>query len=150
MVDKIIVAIFSNATAAYDAAKAIKNLKDTGDTKFKLKSGIIVTRDDRGDVSVVEAETHPFRGTKVGLVVGGLIGLMGGAPIAAVAALLGATVGAVNDSGMAILRSFKATSIEDAMHPGDTAVIVEADEATPNAVDDIVAQGGGRIFREAA
>ncbi len=150
MAEKIIVAIFSNVSAAYEAAHAIKDLKDAGGKEFKLKSGIIVAKDDRGDVSVLEAESHPFRGTKVGAVVGGLIGLIGGAPIAALGALLGATLGVVNDSGMAILRSFDATSIKDAMRPGDTAVIVEADEASPNAVDNIVAHGGGRVFRQAA
>jgi uncharacterized membrane protein len=149
MVDKVIVAIFNNANAAYDAARAINNLKDSGGTKFKLKSGVIMTKDDRGKVSVLEAESHPFRGTKVSAVLGGLIGLIGGIPLAAVGALLGATVGAINDSGMAVLKSATMTSIKNEMHPGMTAVIIEGHEASPNAVDDIVAQRGGRVFREA-
>jgi uncharacterized membrane protein len=108
-----------------------------------------VTKDDQGSVSVLESDVHPFHGTKVGVVVGGLIGLIGGAPVAAVAALLGATVGAINDAGMAILGSATVSSIKSEMKPGMTAVIIEADEASPNAIDDIVAQGGGRVFREA-
>ena len=149
MVDNIIVATFSNVNAAHDAARAIKDLKDAGGTKFKLKSGVIVTKDERGSVSVLESDVHLFHGTKVGVVVGGLIGLIGGAPVAAVAALLGATVGAINDAGMAILGSATVSSIKSEMKPGMTAVIIEADEASPNAIDDIVAQGGGRVFREA-
>ena len=149
MVDNIIVATFSNVNAAHDAARAIKDLKDAGGTKFKLKSGVIVTKDDQGSVSVLESDVHPFHGTKVGVVVGGLIGLIGGAPVAAVAALLGATVGAINDAGMAILGSATVTSIKSEMQPGMTAVIIEADEDSPNAVDDIVARGGGRVFRQA-
>ena len=149
MVDNIIVATFSNVNAAHDAARAIKDLKDAGGTKFKLKSGVIVTKDDQGSVSVLESDVHPFHGTKVGVVVGGLIGLIGGAPVAAVAALLGATVGAINDAGMAILGSATVSSIKSEMKPGMTAVIIEADEASPNAIDAIVAQGGGRVFREA-
>jgi len=109
-----------------------------------------VTKDDQGEVSVLESEVHPFRGTKVGAVVGGLIGLIGGAPLAAVGALLGATVGALNDSGMAVLKSFDMGAFKDDMKPGTTAVILEAHEASPAAVDEIVAQGGGRIFRKAA
>ena len=50
---------------------------------------------------------------------------------------------------MAILGSATVTSIKSEMQPGMTAVIIEADEASPNAIDDIVAQGGGRVFREA-
>ena len=150
MVDNIIVATFSDVNAACNAANAINELKNTGRKNFKLKSGIIVTKDDKREVSVLESETHPFRGTKVGAVVGGLIGLIGGAPLAAVGALLGATVGAVNDSGMAILQSFNMTSFKNEMQPGTTVVIIEANEASPTAVDDIVAQGGGRVFRKAA
>ena len=150
MLDNIIVATFSSVNAALNAANAIHALKETGDTNFKLKSGIIVTKDDQGEVSVLESEVHPFRGTKVGAVVGGLIGLIGGAPLAAVGALLGATVGALNDSGMAVLKSFDMGAFKDDMKPGTTAVILEAHEASPAAVDEIVAQGGGRIFRKAA
>jgi uncharacterized membrane protein len=148
MAENLIVAVFSNTQAACDVAGAIKNLESSG-SEIKLKSGILVTKDERGDVSVLDAESHPFRGSKVGIVVGGLIGLLGGAPIAAVGALLGATVGAINDSGMAILRSATVSSIKDAMHPGTTAVILEADEVHPNAVNEIVEQAGGRVFREA-
>ena len=150
MVDKLIVAVFDNVDAAYLAAKAIKVLKDASGAKFKLKSGILVTKDDRGDVSVLEAESHPFHGTKISAVVGGLIGLIGGPPLAALGALVGTTFGAINDSGKAILKSGSVAAIKDAMHPGTTAVIIEANEASPTAVDDIVAHGGGRVFRQAA
>ena len=67
MVDNIIVATFSNVNAAHDAARAIKDLKEAGGTKFKLKSGVIVTKDDQGSVSVLESDVHPFHGTKVGV-----------------------------------------------------------------------------------
>ena len=150
MVDQIIIATFSNVDAACNAAKAIENLKKTGLKNFKLKSGIIVTKDNQGDVSVLESEVHPFHGTKVGAVVGGLVGLIGGAPLAAVGALLGATVGAVNDSAMAIFKSFSMTAFKNEMQPGTTVVIIEATAANPTAVDDIVTQGGGRVFRKAA
>jgi uncharacterized membrane protein len=148
MADNIIVAVFGDANTACNAAHAINDLKDTGGANFKLKYGIVVTKDAEGDVSVLESEAHPFRGTKVGAVVGGLIGLLGGAPIAAVAALLGATVGGINDAGMAVLKSNMVTKVKSEMHPETTAVIIEADEENPAAVDDIVAKGGGRVFRK--
>ena len=100
-------------------------------------------------MSVLQSDVQLFHGTKVGVVVGGLIGLIGGVPLATVAALLGATVGLINDAGMAILGSATMTSIKSEMKPGMTAVIIEADEASPDAVDDIVAQGKGRVFRHA-
>jgi hypothetical protein len=57
-----------------------------------------------------------------------------------------ATEGLINDAGMAILGSATVSSIKSEMQPGMTPVIIEADEASPNAVDDIVAQGGGVSF----
>jgi hypothetical protein len=38
MTDRLIVATFRDTNAAYDAASAIKNLKDSGLTEFKLKA----------------------------------------------------------------------------------------------------------------
>ena len=150
MADNIIVAVFSSVDRAYETAKAIKDLKDARGSRFKFKSGIIIIKDVRGDVSVLESHAHPFRGMKVGAVVGGLIGLIGGAPIAAIGALLGSTMGAIGAAGTAILTSATVSSIKDAMHPGTVAVIVEAEEDNPKEVDDIVAKQGGRVFREAA
>jgi uncharacterized membrane protein len=150
MADNIIVAIFSSVDPAYETAKAIIDLKDAPGSGFKFKSGIIVTKDARGEVSVLETESHPFRGMKVGAVVGGLIGLIGGAPIAAIGALLGSTLGAIGAAGTAILTSATVSSIKDAMHPGTVAVIIEAEEDSPKAIDDIVSKQGGRVFREAA
>src|SRR5258705_5731847 len=41
MTDRLIVATFNDTNSAYDAASAIKNLKDSGLTEFKLKAGEI-------------------------------------------------------------------------------------------------------------
>ena len=146
MVDNIIVATFSSINAAHEAARAIKDLKDTDGSKFKLKSGVIVSKDERGSVSVLNSDVHLFHGTKVGVVIGWLIGLIGGGTLATLAALLGATVGLINDAGMAILGSATVTSIKSEMQPGMTAVIIEADEASPNAIDDIVPREEGVSF----
>ena len=150
MADNIIVAVFSSASPAYEMAKAVMALKDSRGSGLKFKSGIIVSKDARGDVSVLESDAHPFRGMKVGAAVGGLIGLIGGAPIAAIGALLGSTMGAIGGAGTAILSSATVSSIKKAMEPGTVAVIVEAEEENPAAIDDIVARQGGRVYREAA
>ncbi len=68
MANNIIVAVFSSVDPACETAKAIMNLKDARGSGFKFKSGIIVTKDARGEVSVLETEAHPFRGMKVGAV----------------------------------------------------------------------------------
>ena len=67
MTDRLIVATFKDTNSAYDAASAIKNLKDSGLTEFKLKAGVMVKKDDRGNVSLIEDRNRPLVGTAVGL-----------------------------------------------------------------------------------
>src|SRR5580765_2634569 len=98
MSDQIIVATFDNTNAAYDAASALKKLKDKGIVDFKPKAGVMVKKDDRGNLSVLESKDRPLFGTAVGTATGALIGLIGGAPGAAIGAALGATVGLGGDA----------------------------------------------------
>ena len=80
MTDRIIVATFNDTNAAYDAASAIKGLKDAGVADFKLKTGVMIKKDDRGNVALLESKDRHLLGTAVGPVTGALIGLIGGRP----------------------------------------------------------------------
>jgi len=150
MTDRIIVATFDSTNAAYDAASAIKNLKNADLTRFKLKAGIMVAKDSKGNVSVIEDRNRFLTGTTVGTAAGALIGLIGGAPGAAIGAAIGATMGLTSDAVMSSLDSDFVDDVTSEMKPGRTAVIVEADEGSTRAVDDIVAAGGGQVYRQAA
>jgi uncharacterized membrane protein len=150
MADQIIVATFNNSNAAYDAATALKALKDRGITDFKPRAGVMVKKDDRGNLSVLESKERPLWGTGVGTVAGALIGLIGGAPGAALGAALGATSGLTGDAVMAALDSDFVDSVTTEMRPGMTAIIVEADEKSTRPVDEIVKLGGGHVYRQAA
>ena len=150
MADTIIVATFDNSNAAYDAASALKKLKDEKVIDFKPKAGVMVKKDDRGNVSLLESKDRPLFGTAVGTAVGTLIGLIGGAPGAALGAAYGATAGVGSDTIMAALDADFVQSVTSDMRPGTTAVIVEADEKSTRPVDEIVERGGGRIRRQAA
>ena len=79
MADRIIVATFSNTNAAYDAATAMKGLKDKGVADFKAKAGVMVQKDDKGNVSLLESKERPLWGTGNGTAAGALIGLIGAA-----------------------------------------------------------------------
>jgi len=150
MADTIIVATFDNTNAAYDAASALKKLKDQKVIDFKPKAGVMVKKDDLGNVSLLESKERPFLGTAVGTAVGALIGLIGGAPGAAMGAALGATTGVGSDAIMATLDSDFVQSVTSGIRPGMTAIIVEADEKSTRPVDDIVAQNHGQVRRQAA
>src|SRR5262244_3494256 len=150
MSDQIIVATFKSSNAAYDAATALKALKNNGVTDFKPKAGVMVKKDDRGNLSVLESKDRPLWGTGIGTVAGALIGLIGGAPGAALGAALGATSGLTGDAVMAGLDSDFVDSVTHDMRPGMTAIVVEADEKSTRPVDDIVAKGGGHVYRQDA
>ena len=78
MSDQIIVATFNNTNAAYDAATALKALKDKGITDFKPKAGVMVKKDDKGNLSVIESKERPSVGNRNRHLGGALIGLSGG------------------------------------------------------------------------
>jgi len=150
MSDQIIVATFNETNDAYDAASALKSLKDKGVTDFKLKAGVMVKKDDRGNLSLVESKERPLFGTAVGTVTGALIGLIGGAPGAALGAALGATSGLTGDAVMEALDSDFVDSVTKDLRPGMTALIVEADEKSTRPVDNIVEASRGHVYRQAA
>jgi uncharacterized membrane protein len=147
---QIIVATFNDTNAAYDAASAIKGLKDACAADFKLKTGVMIKKDDRGNVALLESKDRHLLGTAVGTITGALIGLIGGAPGMALGAALGATTGLSGDVVMEALDSDFVDSVTTDMRPGMTAIIVEANEGSTRAVDDIVALGGGHVYRQAA
>jgi uncharacterized membrane protein len=148
MTDRVIVATFNKTNDAYDAASALKALKDTGAVDFKMKTGIMIKKDDKGNVQLLESKDRNLWGTAVGTGVGALIGLIGGAPGAAVGAALGATTGLTGDAITASLDDDFVDSVRTEMKPGMTAIIVEADEKSTRPVDDIVAAKGGHVYRQ--
>ena len=150
MSDRIIVATFDDTNAAYDAARAIKGLKQTGVTDFKLKTGVMLKKDDRGNVSLLESKDRHLLGTAVGTATGALIGLLAGAPGAALGAALGATSGLGADAVMAAVDTDFVGDVTRDLRPGMTAIIVEANEGSTRAVDDIVAVSGGHVYRQEA
>jgi len=148
MSEKIIVATFDNTNAAYDAVSAMKALKSEGATDFKAKAGVMVKKDDKGNLSVLETKERPLWGTAVGTTAGALIGLIGGAPGAALGAALGATSGLTGDAVMEAVDSDLVDTVAKELRPGMTAIIVEADERSTRPVDDIVARGRGHVYRQ--
>ena len=150
MSERIIVATFDDTNAAYEAARAMKDLKQVGISDFKLKTGVMLKKDDRGNVSLLESKDRHLLGTAVGTTTGALIGLLAGAPGAAVGAALGATTGLGADAVMAVVDNDFVDSVSREQRPGMTAIIAEANEGSTRAVDDIVALGGGRVYRQEA
>jgi uncharacterized membrane protein len=131
-------------------ASALKKLKDTGSVDIKFKTGVMLQKDDRGNLSVLEEKDRFLWGTGVGTVSGALIGLLGGAPGAAMGAAIGAMTGLTGDAVMSSMDQDFVDSVTTEMKPGMTAIVVEADEKSTRPIDDIVALKGGHVYRQAA
>src|SRR5215510_281008 len=159
MANQVIVAVFATQNHAYDAARHIQNLDK--DDVIRLKRGAIVTKDDRGNLTIPDSKGV---GTAWGLLGGGLIGGLLGAMLgpvgvaagaAATAAASGAVLGAASGGivGATVdLAKFGVSEdfIDDAstqLNPGETALIAEVDEGSTESIDRIVALHGGRVYR---
>lgn len=92
-VDRIIVATFTDSNKALAAASAIRSLKDANGSGFEIKSGVILSKDQNGNLSVLEGRSRALFGTAAGTTIGALIGLIGGAPGMLIGVVLGATTG---------------------------------------------------------
>lgn len=147
MTVRIIVAVFNNSNSAYEAASAIHSLKKSDQVDFSLKAGAMFSKDQKGNVIRLEENDCPLWGTLAGGVAGALIGLLAGPAGGVAGAALGATGGLVAD---AIGGSYDADFVgyvATQVRPGETAIVVEADEGYTRPVDDIVRIHGGRVYR---
>ena len=97
--NKMLIAIFDNETAADAGMHALRKLHAEGDITL-YATGVIV-KDASGKLSVRESAGQGPVGTGVGLAVGSLIGLLGGPVGVVVGAATGTMLGAVRDFWMA-------------------------------------------------
>lgn len=147
MTIRTIVSVFPNANSAYDAAGAIRKLKDSKEIDFSLKAGAMFRKDDKGNVIPLEEKDRTLWGTLAGGVAGTLIGLLAGPAGGVAGAAIGATGGLLIDSVDGAFDYDFVGDVATWVKPGDTAVVVEANEGNPRPVDDIVRLHGGRVYR---
>ncbi|WP_347259596.1 DUF1269 domain-containing protein [Rudaea sp.] len=147
MTIRTIVAVFPNSNSAYTAASAIRALRSSGKIDFSLKAGAMFRKDEKGNVIPLEEKERPLWGTLAGGVAGALIGFLAGPAGAATGAAAGATSGLVADAVGASLDVDFAENVATWVRPGETAVVVEANEGNTRPVDDAVRLNGGRVYR---
>lgn len=147
MTERGIVAVFSDTNSAYDAAKAIRGAKVAGATDFDLKSGVMIRKDDRGNVQLLEEKERPLWGTLAGGVAGALVGLLAGPAGAVAGGAIGAAGGLTADAIGDVFDADFVDELSTQIRPGECAVVVEANEGSTRFVDDIVKLHGGRVYR---
>ncbi|KWF30430.1 DUF1269 domain-containing protein [Burkholderia pseudomultivorans] len=149
MAKQLIVAVFGNADLARKAANDFDALAEK-DEGFDIENGVVVAKDAAGKLAVLDTEWRSFKGGLIGAIAGGLLGLLAG-PLGVVTGMAaGAGAGVLADAtGNALLDGTFVESVSARLVPGSVAVILEAKEATPFSVDNIVTGFGGKVVRKA-
>src|SRR5215218_3072938 len=147
MADRAVVAVFDTQNQAYDAAADLQGLYN--DAAIEIKRGAIVTKDEKGNLTIADS-----RGVGVpwgmlgGGVIGGLLGLMLGPAGAAAGVAAGAAVGvstgvvlggAADLVDMGLQDDF-VSEVSSQMNPGNSALIAELSEGSTEPVDAVVSR----------
>lgn len=145
----LIVAVFDSAAQASKAANDFKALSEKN-IGFTIENGVVVQKDAAGQLAVLNAESHPFKAGVVGAIAGGLLGLLAG-PIGVVTGMAAGTGAGMlaGETGEALLDGRFVESVAAGLKPGSAAVVLEAKEATPFSVDNVVTGFCGQVFRQA-
>ena len=143
--NKLLIAVFDNETAADVGLKALRTLHATGD--ITLYATGVLAKDAKGVLSVKKSMGHGPIGAATGLAVGSLIGLLGGPAGLAVGAVTGTMVGAVRDFWVAGVGLDFIEEAERHLQPGKVALVAEIEEEWVNPVDAALEVAGGVVFR---
>jgi uncharacterized membrane protein len=143
--NKMLVAVFDNETAAEEGLQALRKLHASGD--ISLYAAGVVAKDAKGKVSVKKSMDAGPIGTATGLAVGSLIGLLSGPVGVAVGALAGTAVGAVRDFWMAGVGLDFVEEAERLLKPGKVGLVAEIEEEWVIPVDSALEALGGHVFR---
>lgn len=143
--NKMLVTIFDNDTAADAGLQALRILHGAGD--ITLYAAGVMAEDEQGGFSVRKFMDPEPSGTLTGLAVGSLIGLLGG-PVGVVAgAASGTVIGAVRDFWAAGVGLDFIEEAKKHLQPGKVALIAEVEEEWITPVDAALEAAGGHVFR---
>ena len=148
-----IAVVFRDRSKAYEAQHALWQLDDLA--QITVHGTTVVHRDDRGEFQVDTKETHPARGTAVGIGVGALLGALAGPAGAAVGAAGGSAIGAAAGGTMGLGADLvRADTHEQAaletrfvLGAGQSAVIADVSEDSTSAIDMRMRELGGTVYR---
>jgi uncharacterized membrane protein len=143
--NKLLVAVFGNETAADAGLKALRILHSAGD--ISLYAIGVLAKDVNGVVSIKKFMDPGPIGTATGLAVGSLIGLLGGSVGVAVGAVTGTVVGAVRDFWVAGVGLDFIEEAEKHLLAGNVALVAEIEEEWVIPVDSALEAIGGHVFR---
>jgi len=143
--DRILVVVFENESKAYEGSQALREMEIEGSIHLYAKAVII--RDADGKVQVKQSSDLGAAGTAGGLVIGALIGLFGGATVAAIGAGTGMFGGFLYDMAHLGVGQDYLDGVGKSLKPGKAAVVAEIWEDWILPVDTKMEALGGVVFR---
>jgi len=143
--NKMLLAVFDNDTAAFEGLKALKDLHDRGDVT--LYSWAVVARDKSGKLELKQQADRGPVGTALGMLTGSVIGLLGGPAGTVIGASLGGLSGLFFDLDNADVGIAFYGDVVKTLTPGKTAVLADVDETWTTPVDTRMREHGGIVSR---
>lgn len=135
------------------AKEALKELKSWQKEHFigSIRNSAVIVKDEAGEADFHEAkDMDKKRGTRFGLITGGLIGLVGGPAGMVVAAAAGAVTGRTAAKRIDVgLPDEYLAQIEKEMAPGSSALVAVVEHEWAGNVVDELEKFGGKVFQQA-
>jgi uncharacterized membrane protein len=143
--NKMLVAVFESENKAYEGLTALKSLHSNGD--ITLYASAVVSKNEKGELSLNTAADQGPIGTATGLFTGSLIGLLGGPIGVVIGAATGSMAGLIFDVSTDDFNSTFVDEVSGALTNGKTALIAEVDETWTVPVDTKLEALNGMVFR---
>jgi uncharacterized membrane protein len=144
--DNVLAVNFAEDSKAYEALSSLKELDDQGQLDLaaaavvvRTDDGRIETKDQVGDDSLVGTTTGGLIGLVIGILGGPLGVLLGGAT--------GLLVGSLYDIDESDATESALGDISRSVRAGHTALLAEADEPSPEVIDNAMKSLGGTVLR---
>jgi uncharacterized membrane protein len=133
----------SNAYAALTALKELESQKQLG-----VEAAAVVARGDDGAIAVKDRVDSPeFAGAASGGILGLLIGILGGPLGVLIGGTYGLTLGSLVDLDEVEETDSVLSQISASVRPGETALLAQVTEQSPEVVDSAMAHLGGTVLR---
>jgi uncharacterized membrane protein len=145
--DKMLVAVFDNETAAFDGLSALRDLHRDGYITFYAWA--VIVKNGTGKISVKQAleEGGPPLGAALGLLTCKLLKLVRGPAGLATGISLPGLTGFLFDLDMSRIGPAFLNDFAKALTPGKAAVLAEVEEGSTTRVDARLRRHGGMVFR---
>jgi uncharacterized membrane protein len=144
--ENVIVVSFAEDSSAYEAFTNLKELGGQG--QVTIKDAAIAQRGEDGRVTIKdEVGGGGFSGTTTGGLIGLLVGILGGPFGILIGGATGLLIGSLYDAEDADDSHSALAEISTAVRPGQTVVLADVEEQSPEVIDEAMASLGGTVLR---